>query len=432
MKTLKGDTVASFNPDGSIQTSDGRTIFADDPVTVGEFSELAKLLGPKSSGGGWPFVSGGGGGGTGGSNLIPVGNGAQGAQGSQGAQGPGVGAQGAQGPVGPQGFNGSNGAQGSQGATGTGSQGAQGSQGSGSAGAQGAQGTTGAQGATGSGSQGAQGAAGAPGSQGTTGAQGATGSGAQGATGAQGSAGAQGAQGADGVSAGRVYVFASPSGLTTTDNSLIPWLPGQGDAIDFFQCSVKTAPTGASVIVDFKLVTLATGVVGATVATVTITAGSFYGSTTIGTPITVQTTQALAMEITQVGSTIAGSDLVGTGQGPSAVMPIYAFSETSTLTTTDNSLIPWVPGQGTPISLFSAVVKTAPTGASIIIDFKRVTMSTGVVGATVATVTIPAGSFYATTTLGSPVTILTTEALAMEIAQVGSTIAGANLTGVGQ
>ena len=118
-KFFKGDTVASFNPDGSIQTSDGRTIFADDPVTVGEFAELAKLLVPQKTTGGWPFISGGGGGG---SNLLaPVGNGAQGVQGAQGPTGPGGGAQGAQGSSGPQGVAG---AQGSQGTTGA--QGAQG------------------------------------------------------------------------------------------------------------------------------------------------------------------------------------------------------------------------------------------------------------------------------------------------------------------
>lgn len=399
--------MATRLPDGSIQMSDGRIIFANSVILGGDLIEILPLLTPPPA---WPFVSGGGGGGSG--NGTPGARGADGAPGPQGPQGTNPGVQGPQGLLGVQGNQGSIGA-----------------------GVQGPQGTLGTQGNQGTfGPQGFQGAGG--GAQGNQGAQGSGGAGAQGVQGFQGAGGGaqgfQGFQGFQGDDAGRVYIFASPSVLTTTDNALIPWLPGQGDRVDFFQCSVKTAPTGAAINVDFKLVTLATGVVGATIATVSIAAGSFYGSTTLGTPVTVQPTQALAMEITQVGSTIAGSDLVGTAQGPASVMPIFAFSESGNVTTTDNALIPWVPGQGAPISLFSAVVKTAPTGASIIIDFKVVTMSTGVVGATIATVTIPAGSFYSTTTLGSPVTILTTEALAAEISQVGSIISGANLTAIAQ
>jgi len=217
--------LASFNPDGSIKTSDGRTIFADDPVTVGEFAELSKLLVPQKAGG-WPFAHGGGGGfvasgGGGGGNQVvtaPVGNGAQGAQGSQGAQGPGVGAQGAQGSQGSGGAQGTAGAQGSQGPAGSGAQGAQGSAGpQGMAGAQGSQGTIGAQGAQGSGAQGAQGAAGAQGSQGTVGAQGAQGTGAQGAQGSAGAQGAQGSQGPSGAGSQAIFENVQQNTLTTVD-----------------------------------------------------------------------------------------------------------------------------------------------------------------------------------------------------------------------
>lgn len=302
--------MASFNPDGSIQTEDGRTIFADDPVTVGEFAELSKLLGPKGGAGGWPFVSGGGGGGNG-NGLTPaaVGNGAQGAQGSQGAQGPGVGAQGAQGSTGPQGVQGSNGAQGAQGQTGSGAQGAQGSQGSGGTGAQGAQGTTGAQGATGTGAQGSQGSSGAQGSDGaqgatgSQGAQGATGSGAQGAqgsSGAQGATGAQGAQGSSSGGSGNVdYLFTFSGTLSTVQNDLIPiQAKAQAVMVDRFDVYLQQAPTGQDVIVEFYSgVTL--------IGTVTVPATTTTGTLSI-TPVAIPAFTQVSVLITQVGSVTIG------------------------------------------------------------------------------------------------------------------------------
>lgn len=91
-------------------------------------------------------------------------------------------------------------------------------------------------------------------------------------------------------------------------------------------------------------------------------------------------------------------------------------------------LIPWLPGRGTPVTTLTALVKTAPTGASITVDFRRGTIATGTLGAVIGTVTIVAGTFNGVTVIGAT-TILTTEFLAMEITAVGSIIAGANLTG---
>lgn len=167
---------------------------------------------------------------------------------------------------------------------------------------------------------GAAGLAGATGLQGATGIQGVTGvSGGAGATGIQGLTGPQGSSGIQGVTGVQgtagpttpVFVFTSPDVLTTTDNTLIPWLPGRGTSVTTFTCLVKTAPTGAAITVDFRRGTIATGVLGAVLATVTIAAGAFTGSTVIAAAA-IPTTDFLAMEITAVGSTIAGANLTGT------------------------------------------------------------------------------------------------------------------------
>jgi hypothetical protein len=107
----------------------------------------------------------------------------------------------------------------------------------------------------------------------------------------------------------------------------------------------------------------------------------------------------------------------------------YAFTSPDTLTITDNALIPWMPGAGADISELLALVKTAPTGASLIVEFFRGTRATGVVGASLGIVTIVAGDFTASTAI-APTTIATTEFVAMTINQIGSIIAGANLTGI--
>jgi hypothetical protein len=99
--------------------------------------------------------------------------------------------------------------------------------------------------------------------------------------------------------------------VTTTDNVLIPWLPGRGTDVTSLRCIVKTAPTGASITVDFRRGTIATGALGAVIGTVTITAASFEGTTAIGAT-NIPTTDFLAMEITAVGSIIAGANLTGT------------------------------------------------------------------------------------------------------------------------
>lgn len=107
----------------------------------------------------------------------------------------------------------------------------------------------------------------------------------------------------------------------------------------------------------------------------------------------------------------------------------YTFTSPGDLTTTDNALIPWLPGAGAEISELLGLVKTAPTGSDAIIEFFRGTRATGTVGASLGTVTILAGNFTASAAI-APTTILTTEFVAMTITQIGLTIPGANLTGI--
>lgn len=108
---------------------------------------------------------------------------------------------------------------------------------------------------------------------------------------------------------------------------------------------------------------------------------------------------------------------------------VYSFTSPDVLTITDNALIPWLPGAGRSISELLGLVKTAPTGASLIIEFFRGTRATGAVGASLGIVTIVAGDFTATTAI-TPTVIATTEFVAMTINQIGSVIAGENLTGI--
>lgn len=180
-------------------------------------------------------------------------------------------------------------------------------------GATGLQGQTGIQGVTGpgAGQQGATGVQGATGAgiQGATGVQGVTGvSGIQGVTGAgiQGATGLQGITGINGYSP--TYVFTVADVLTITDNALIPWIPGAGQDITELLAVVKTAPTGDDIIVEFFIGTLATGVVGASLGTVTIPAGDYTATTGIAAT-TIGTTKFVAMTINQIGSTIAGANL---------------------------------------------------------------------------------------------------------------------------
>ena len=107
------------------------------------------------------------------------------------------------------------------------------------------------------------------------------------------------------------FVFVSPGVLTTlaADNATFPRIPVQvTQGVRLLSVEVETAPTGASLLVAFRIGTRSTGALAAAFATVTVTAGSFTGSTSVAA-ITIAPTQFLVAEITQVGSVVPGSNM---------------------------------------------------------------------------------------------------------------------------
>jgi hypothetical protein len=203
-----------------------------------------------------------------------------------------AGVPGATGPAGLDGVPGPAGAAGQTGATGP--AGATGSPG-------GATGATGAVGATGSaGGAGATGATGPAGSAGAAGATGATGSGATGATGAQ---GATGAGGTDHV----IATFAREGAISVVTGKG-RWIAPAACTVLGIRLAIDTAPTGASVKCDLNK----------NATTMFTTQGNrpdiavSTNSSALAVPdvTAVAAGDVLTVDIDQVGSTIAGADLV--------------------------------------------------------------------------------------------------------------------------
>jgi hypothetical protein len=160
--------------------------------------------------------------------------------------------------------------------------------------------STGAIGDTGyTGSQGIIGYTGSQGDLGYTGSIGYTGS--QGNIGYTGSKGDTGAIGTTEIS------FSIPGTLTTRTGTM-RWYFDNNYTIDNVIATVGTAPTGASIIVDVNKN-------GTTIFTTqanrpTITASSFTDLTSTPNVTTVASGDYLTVDIDQIGSTIAGTDLV--------------------------------------------------------------------------------------------------------------------------
>lgn len=104
------------------------------------------------------------------------------------------------------------------------------------------------------------------------------------------------------------YAFTFQGTLNLTDNTLIPWLPGQGDIVSQATGQVKNAPAGTSITMDILLIKRVDGSTTATLATLTILSGNLTGD--IAFPATlVDSAHALALSITQIGSISAGDNL---------------------------------------------------------------------------------------------------------------------------
>lgn len=107
----------------------------------------------------------------------------------------------------------------------------------------------------------------------------------------------------------------------------------------------------------------------------------------------------------------------------------YAWNSPGTLTTTDNANFARPsPQVSTPIRLLEVNVVTAPTGATITVDFRVGTKSTGALGAVIGTVTVAIGAFTGNTTVSPAVVLASTQFIVPEITQVGSATPGANAT----
>jgi len=96
------------------------------------------------------------------------------------------------------------------------------------------------------------------------------------------------------------------------------------------------------------------------------------------------------------------------------------WSFPGTLSTDQNANLPRVKIKtATSITAWDVQLVSAPTGASLIVNFK-------VGGATVATVTVAAGSTFAQA--ATPVTLAVDDVVYPEIAQVGSSTPGTTAT----
>ena len=105
------------------------------------------------------------------------------------------------------------------------------------------------------------------------------------------------------------YAFTFQDFLTLTDNALIPWLPGQDDVVSQATAQVKSAPAGAAITADIQLIERSDGSIVSTLGTITIADGVLTGDLTFATATEVDSSHALALVITQIGSISAGANL---------------------------------------------------------------------------------------------------------------------------
>ena len=126
--------------------------------------------------------------------------------------------------------------------------------------------------------------------------------GIQGTQGTQGTQGLQGLQGTQGTlgTTGAMNVAYTQQGTLSVVTGLTRYYFEENKTITKIRASVGTAPTGASLIVRvFEN--------GVSIGDTTITAGSFTGTSTPN--VAVGPGDYITASITQVGSTIAGTDL---------------------------------------------------------------------------------------------------------------------------
>jgi hypothetical protein len=123
-------------------------------------------------------------------------------------------------------------------------------------------------------------------------------------------------------------------------------------------------------------------------------------------------------EVTGLDAALAGKAATGHTHATTAV-PI-PFSTSGELAVATGAMgVPWYGGART-LQRLAARVGTAPTGAALVLALKKN-------GATVATLSVAAGSLAAQTTTFSDATIADGDYLTLDVTQVGSTVKGSNL-----
>jgi len=152
---------------------------------------------------------------------------------------------------------------------------------------------------------GIQGVTGIQGIQGSFGVQGTTGAGVQGITGIQGFQGIQGpsgggVQGIAGTTPSLERHFNYPGILSTSIGTSRWWILGNGN-ITKISAQIITAPAGANIVADIKKN-------GSVINTVTILANTYTSTNNVN--LAIAEGDFITVDITSVGSSVAGSDLV--------------------------------------------------------------------------------------------------------------------------
>jgi hypothetical protein len=152
---------------------------------------------------------------------------------------------------------------------------------------------------------GIQGLQGTTGIQGNLGIQGTTGAGVQGAIGIQGFQGLQGpsgggAQGIAGISPSLERHFNYPGILSTSLGATRWWILGNG-SITKISARVTVAPIGANIVAYINKN-------GTTIHTATISANTY--SSTSNVNLSISDGDYITVDIVNIGSSLAGSDLV--------------------------------------------------------------------------------------------------------------------------
>jgi hypothetical protein len=111
--------------------------------------------------------------------------------------------------------------------------------------------------------------------------------------------------------------------------------------------------------------------------------------------------------------------------GPSAILEAYTFSMAGTLTTKVGPHRVYMEQPGT-VDTVRASVGTAPTGATVLVDVNR--NGTTIYGTQGNRPTIAASGFTALGGVASNAAFAAGDYLTVDVDQIGSTVAGADLT----